>query len=284
MTISQTLFTLTEFFSSEFRSTESLNVVGIGLEQKLPFYIFYFNIVISTLIKFSIILGFFYVFLKNKDYNFDPYLPAISLSSIIFFGMFIILPFISTAYSLGRILLQLLIFLAIFAVIGSKVLFQKTKIGNIFVYFIFLVNFLFQTGFIGHYYGIRTIQLDNYGDAFERFTVSEEEIMSSKFLSYLDLKKIPIFADRYASLRLYGFGMIPYIGALKYHYMHVLTSRSQIDEGYVYLGYYNVKMEKIKEWSAREKEVVDQNMDNIIKMLYSFDKIYDNGGSQIWIR
>ena len=160
----------------------------------------------------------------------------LSIPIIIFF---IIFPY-QFHYNLSRVYLQSLTVLCLPAIIGGLTAFSFiSKVRKQIVGIIFVLFFLFSTGFIFQLFGGGTtfMHLNNYGDEFDRRYTHESEIASAKWLSLNMQRSALVYADQLANLRLISFGNA---NGVKYEIFPFTIDKN----AYVYLSYTNLNERK----------------------------------------
>jgi uncharacterized membrane protein/glycosyltransferase involved in cell wall biosynthesis len=147
------------------------------------------------------------------------------------------LPGIDEFYNITRINQQMLMFVALPAVLTGIYLlrhlseiWQKTIIGSGLV-----LSLLLASGSISQVLGgVPTANLNNYGGDYQRFYVHRSDVAAATWLSSHATKDVPVFADRYAALRLVVSTDI------KRGIMYDVTPETIAQGSYVYADHTNV--------------------------------------------
>jgi uncharacterized membrane protein len=118
-------------------------------------------------------------------------------------GLIIVVPYASLDFSLDRAYLQVLTIISFSAVLGGLMMlkFLKKSTKTFFVLCIFILYFLFFSGFIPQMLGgyIPSAQLNNFGIDYDTFYTHDAEIKSGQWLYDNYQRGTSIYADRYAS-------------------------------------------------------------------------------------
>jgi uncharacterized membrane protein len=203
---------------------------------------------------------------------------VLNIISIAVLIIWMILPVISLYYNLFRIYLQMLVVSSISLIIGLNYMFdqiikkQPTKIALISI---LIVIFFVSTNGLTTYLigGPANMNLNNFGDDYDKFYTHQEEVASATWLSSFRDPKLSIYADDTASLRLISFG-----NGIIDHDKAVLPS-TIAKNSYVYLDYANI-------WSDITQASIDGKQISYRFPISFLEKnknlIYDNGGSKIF--
>ena len=118
-----------------------------------------------------------------------------------------VVPYISVNYNIERLYQQTLPVLGYFAVIGLispfKFKFVNKSAGYIIVSFLFVLYFYGYSGVLGYFFGgLSNMNLDNFGEEYERFYIHQSEKESAHWLSTHAYEKPVIFSDYYGLIRL----------------------------------------------------------------------------------
>jgi uncharacterized membrane protein len=239
----------------------------------------YLTKIVGGSLKISILIGTFYLlFFQVKKQKIDAEYIVMSLGSIFLLGIIIIVPYISIGYNIERLFQQNLILLSLPAVLGFLVVFKFLKNKNtkfLLIAIIFIWFFLPFSGFNSNIIGGEPkMNLNNFGEEYDRFYTYESEVKSLEWLSKYYNQKDEIYLDVYAILKAYYFSRIEENNTLK----DILPST--IDKNaYVYSGYVN---------TIHKRTFVDYELK---LMSYNFpteflnqnkNLIYNNGSSEVF--
>jgi len=222
------------------------------------------------------------------------------------------IPYISIGYDIYRLYGVASIILSVFFVIGgislSKQTFKRSLIKNLSLkkkalpkkqkergkgetwkgkenasqvraYLIILVilipYFLFNSGVVHTIFGDPTvITLNSEGKSYDTYYVHDQESCGAKWLANnVEQKNIRIYTDRVGDRKLIS-------QAGFYHGINrkALTDESDIEiKGYIYLRYYNVVDGKLL-----DAQMEGHNITEYGDKFAGKDKIYNNGGAEIW--
>jgi len=239
--------------------------------------IYAFIEIIKKMMKVLIIIGTLYIlFFKLKKREMDIEYIFLCLISLFSLAAMMILPIVTIEYSLDRLYQQVLVFLALPAVLGSFIIFKfiKENYRIVLIAIIVLLYYLFFSGLIPQAIGgtDATFQLNNYGDAYNSHYTHRTEIASSYWMKENHDNKSMIYADRLALWRLLAFGRFTLI------FDDILPST--IDKNaYVYLRYSNVT----KNICFKRYKGQGLTYDFPIEFLNeNKNLIYNNGGSKVF--
>jgi uncharacterized membrane protein len=206
---------------------------------------------------------------------------VIAAYSLIFVILSIFLPVITKEIDIERIFLQSLMILCFCCMLGIKATFEKIRIKEktvqVLIAILFLIFFLFQSGFIFNLYNLpNSPSLNNDALAYRMWDVPEQEITSAEWLAEQNPERA--YGDFNALLRLWSYGRIipTYADSEESPRGYLLTENTTLANSYAYLRYDNVLHNSflIKE---KEKYIYTENVTEILK---SKNKVYDNG---VWI-
>ena len=236
--------------------------------------------IIKKLMQVFIIIGVLSILFrrfKKKASEIDTEYIVMITVSLFYLIAAIVLPLISVNYSLLRVYQQMLIFLSLPAVLGGIMLFKFFKKENIkitSILIMFIIYFLTNSGFIYQIIGgsKASIQLNNYGDYYDRCYIHDYDIQSAIWLSnhinnnsivHIDQQKINTL-KAFASKGQYANAILP----------------SVIDRGaYVYSSYTNTI--KKRAYVSIKGEMIIFNFPTEFLNLNK-NKIYNNGKSEIF--
>ncbi len=247
--------------------------------QKAKKTIYYSHEIAKKSIKFFIIIGAFYLlFIQFKKREMDIEYILMILGCVFLVGAMLFAPYVSIAYNLERLYQQALVILSLPVVLGGLVvfrLFKKENIRIILMTIIFICYFLPYSGFTSQIFGGEPQNnLNNFGEAHDRFYTHESEVKSLEWLSKYYNPKNEIYLDRYATLKAYYFFKINEKNILE----DILPST--IDKNaYVYSSYVNTIHKRtfifygLKEMSYNfPAEFLNRNK----------NLIYNNGNSEVF--
>jgi len=188
-----------------------------------------------------------------------------------------VIPNLSKYYNIPRLNQQMLMILALPAVLGLVWLvrklsatWQRAAVGAVAI-----ATVLLASGVITQFAGGNPVaNLNNYGSDYQRFYVHSSETTAAQWLQGEYNGKSPVFADEYATLRLTSSTM------LRHRLMNVVTPETIATGSYVYADYTNT-VDKTVAIAA----------DNGITYTYDFptsflqqnkNVLYTNGQSEIY--
>ena len=239
----------------------------------------YLTKISGRFLEISILIGVFYLlFSQLKKQKIDAEYIVMSLGSIFLLGIIIIVPYISIGYNIERLFQQNLILLSLPAVLGVLVVFKFLKNKNIkflLITIIFIWFFLSSSGFNSNIIGGEPqMNLNNFGEEYDRFYTYESEVKSLEWLSKYYNQKNEIYLDRYATLKAYYFFKINEKNILE----DILPST--IDKNaYVYSSYVNTINKRTFVYYGLK--VMSYNFPTEF-LNNNKNKIYNNGGGEIF--
>ena len=288
---------------TDFLNPEAVEGLQMILAKPQPCLLHEVNRVISYLNQIFIVIGGIVLLLNYRELKFEKGYVAFSMINLAILFAAVSVPFFASSLNMDRVYHITLIFLAPFCVIGGIAVFRmlsrivkvswtdknvRSSLKVLSVYFVIFM--LYQSGFVFQvaegYSGSISIgqeEIKEYGDAKEKAGFyslyhPEQDVFSAKWLSKRRNHEKKVYAT-YNGIRVHpleSYGMIPTSET------PVLTNTTKkIREGsYVYLQYLNVVEGIGTDW--REKSIY--NMTEIYPLIGNKNKIYSNGGAQVYYR
>ncbi len=257
-----------------------LGVLGIVLKS-VPNTI---SVIVHDLIFVTIGVGLLTILRNYKKFTkkIDPeYIVAIFVS-IILLVLFLVLPYISVAYDAVRLFFQLLIFLAPVFIIGAmkiaKII-KRPKWDILIVLVLLLSLFSCATYLQYHFYGEPySPDYDSNGLVRNEGYIYNQEVIGATWLKDHYMDNYTTYSE--------GRGLIVFLTAYGNESTNMNLNNSifswnkTVNSGYIYLGYLNVNKNEVLPVYTNLNV---QNMSNYSNLFLRKSKIYDNGGSQIWL-
>ena len=257
-----------------------LGVLGIVLKS-VPNAI---SVIVHDLIFVIIGVGLLTILRNYKKFTkkIDPeYIVAIFVS-IILLVLFLVLPYISVAYDAVRLFFQLLIFLAPVFIIGAmkiaKII-KRPKWDILIVLVLLLSLFSCATYLQYHFYGEPySPDYDANGLVRNEGYIYNPEVIGATWLKDHYMDNYTTYSE--------GRGLIVFLTAYGNESTNMNLNNSifswnkTVNSGYIYLGYLNVNKNEVLPVYTNLNV---QNMSNYSSFFLRKSKIYDNGGSQIWL-
>lgn len=248
------------------------SIFGIGLKSAPNMLSVVFNDIVFLLI----FIGLTYIiwkYLKSREEVFPQfnsnYLVEI-LISVILLVLFVLLPYLSIAYGAQRLFLQLLIFLGPVFVIGGFKIAKILKIPKIAPWIlIVLLIALFTSGTYLQYHFDNMPYSPYYekdGALRDEHFIYTQEVLAASWLKNKGIQQNGIEGDGIAYSRF----LLAYTGQI--------PNLNKSDNTYLYLGYVNIYKNILYGASETVLEITDFN-----KLIGKRNRIYDNGGSLIYI-
>ncbi|MGF7119006.1 DUF2206 domain-containing protein [Methanobacterium oryzae] len=256
-----------------------LGILGIKLKS-LPNTV---SVIVHDLIFLTIGIGLLTIIRNYREYlkKIDPeYIIAI-LVSIVLLVLFIVLPYISIAYDAARLFFQLLIFLAPVFVIGAIRIAKAIKKPNmdVVILVVLLISLFSCATYLQYHFMGMPYSPDYEKDGLIRNEafMYNQEIIGAEWLKNNQIGNLTMYSDGRELLvffRAYGKDIKGIqLNNTYFHYNNTINDR------YLYLGHLNVNGGKIQELYTHLEY---QDIKNYSNLFSGKDKIYENGGSQIW--
>ncbi len=257
-----------------------LGVLGIVLKS-VPNTI---SVIVHDLIFATIGIGLLTILLNYRKFvkKIDQeYIVAIFVS-IILLVMFLVLPYISVAYDAVRLFFQLLIFLAPVFIIGAmkiaKII-KRPKWDILIVLVLLLSLFSCATYLQYHFYGEPySPDYDANGLVRNEAYIYNQEVIGATWLKDNYMDNYTTYSE--------GRGLIVFLTAYGSQSATMNLNNSifswnkTVNGGYIYLGYLNVNKSEVLPVYTN---LNIQNMSSYSNLFLRKSKIYDNGGSQVWL-
>ena len=278
----------TEFLNPATREPDVLAAVGIGTPVK--HYLSYISRPIYYATQFFIIVGLIRLITKYKEMKFErEYIAMLLVSSALIFAC-ILIPTFSEQLNTERTYHIALILVAPLCILGGETAFKyifkpfrsislrRSTCAKILL-IILIPYFLFNTGFVWELAGVKTVMpvgLHHYkiGDDHDKATfyisvIQKEDVFGARWLGDNRVDKSIVYTGWSSKWYLLTpYALIPRGGG-----MQLLGGREDLKkDSFVFLRYFNVK----------EKLIMGGNMTEISSQLYERNKIYSNGGSEIY--
>jgi uncharacterized membrane protein len=266
------------------RGAYVLGILGIVLKS-VPNTI---SVIVHDAIFATIMLGFATVVFKYRKFREKmdaEYLMGVCVS-IILLVLFVALPYISIAYDAARLFFQVLIFVAPLFVIGAMTLskiIKKPKWDVLIILVLLISIFSCATYMQYHFYGTPySPDYDANGTVRGETYLYDSELTSVSWLNNNKVNGLTVYSDGHESSRfelVYGSN-----SSYKQSFFTWDTSFFALNKtkksGYIYLGNVNVKYNQSYD-VYDDISVHDMSLySHLFKGKY---RIYDNGGSQIWL-
>jgi uncharacterized membrane protein len=240
--------------------------------------------IIQLISQFFIVIGLLTLFLKKDKINLDRMKFNTEYIIFSFVCLFILIaaisvPFFASALNTSRLYQITLIFLAPFCVLGvlsildllKTILKRKWKQKSFYgIFAVFLVIFLlFNTGFAYEIAGDASTSF-SLNKNFDAPVFNTNDIFGVTWLHNYKNSTIPVYADGYRVELFNEFEL--------YNANYILMNLTIPNSSYIYLGHYNIHNDKLLIYSNQS---TGEYIPNII-VTENKNKIYDNGGFQIW--
>ena len=266
--------------TSSDRGDYVLGVLGIVLKS-VPNTI---SVIVHDLIFVTIGVGLLTILKNYKKFTekIDPeYIVAIFVS-VILLVLFLVLPYISVAYDAVRLFFQLLIFLAPVFIIGAmkiaKII-KRPKWDILIIVVLLLSLFSCATYLQYHFYGEPySPDYDANGLVRNEAYIYNQEVIGAEWLKNNYMDNYTTYSE--------GRGLIVFLTAYGNQSATMNLNNSifswnkTVNGGYIYLGYLNVNKNEVLPVYTNLNL---QNMSSYSNLFLRKNKIYDNGGSQVWL-
>ena len=279
---------LTEFLNPTTREPEVLAALGMGTPVK--HYLSYISRPIYYATQFFIIVGLIRLITRYKEMKFErEYIAMLLVSSALIFAC-IVIPTFSEKLNTERTYHIALLLVAPLCILGGETVFkyifklfrsislrQSTYAKILLI--ILIPYFLFNTGFVWELAGEKTTM----PVGLERYKTGDDQDKAIFYISVI--QKEDVFGARWLGENRVD-NSIVYTGWTSKHYlltpyamiprgrnMQLLGGREDLKkDSFVFLRYFNVKENLMK----------GGNMTAVSSQLYERNKIYSNGGSEIY--
>jgi len=195
-----------------------------------------------------------------------------------------LLPYVSVGYGMTRVYMQMLVVLSPAFIVGSRTFAKYLKISpDIIVLVVLGLLFVCGKGVVYNLFGEPSaISLDSNGALYKYEYVHDEEILAAQWLFYNKNKESEVFGDSFAPWRICPF-IFPYDAGcakilLKKDIPKLISSNSHY---YLYLRHQNVIFDEIVFFEKYQLNNTE-NIKNYFYLFYNKNKIYNNGGSEIY--
>lgn len=267
-------------------STQSIHIVNRSgnLIQRIETFLYLIS-------QFCIFIGLISIFLKFKKFNFKAEYRAIAYVTFLFAIAGVIVPNFGSTINVSRLFHITLIFLAPFCVIGGIFLLQKffkiknnSKALKVFSLLV-IIFFIFNTKFV---YEITDNNAPTPGlnENYDYSLFNDMEVLGAKWLS--QFKEIKLYDDippengtkRYRKTYIYADGYrILLLASVGIDFLEMPSNFKTIPrESYLFLGTKNIKQNTLL-FSEPPFISYYKSSNGLVNNL---NKIYDNGGSQIF--
>jgi len=273
--VKNTLEKLNDFFVEESRNTVQLDVLTAKhLTMEAPYKISYIvHMLTFFLIGIGTIIVAYNLLKGDRKFPADYTILSFALLSVVF--IVLIIPFggydYQRPYSVALLLLSPMFFIAGFELLK----FLNKKISFCIIFSILILQFICASYLIFQIFGIPySVTLNSEGEYYNYFWFYDEEIVSSMWLKDNKEKNIAIYGDY-----LCGVKNVDKAG-IGCHY-NFFKNNETITKAYVYLRYQNVKEKKVRIDTGYESEAM-KNINEYTPLFINKNKIYNNGGSEIY--
>ena len=279
--IRNTFVELNEFFLLEARGSTITAAVGEGISM-LPQQI---RVAFSWLVVAFIAIGVLWTMARYKrtvaipksgyikpnflasKFEMEYFVLSLVCSATLVFS--VVMPFISTTYSMERVFFQMLAVLSMFFVIGGIVVAKLLRARPHWIVLLVLIPFFMcTTGMMYQVFGVpASMALNSVGREYELWYVHDTDIYSAKWIGEYSKGRGKIFWFTGQGGRiLVSQGKVKPIRTIGLSVTR-LPEGSKID-GYVYLRYTDI--------------TIGRTVSRYLDMLNEKSKIYSNGGSEIY--
>ena len=204
---------------------------------------------------------------------------AISLSCVIILLVAILLPYVTKIYSAKRLSFQMYVVLSPFFVIGGIELSKKLRLRYNWILVItgLALFYLSTTGITYQAYNIPyKVTLNNCGFEYKYLYIHTQENYAARWIGeHINRKDTEICTDFSG-----GYRLLSQAGIGNYStYDNSLFTIPKYKCKYIYLRYYNVVNNKVI-----ANQYVEYELSKFIYKFKGMNKVYDNGGSEFWMK
>lgn len=286
-------------FVNELFKVGSSQALSLIMKQTIPLH--EVTKYLDLFMQFLIAVGILSMFFHWKRNEFHEEYSAFSLASFTLAVVAIVVPYLSGALNPTRLYQITLIFLAPFCVTGalsiSHLLYRKNMKADFtlkLVSLIFAVFLLFNIGFVYEVtkeepesISLSQNSIMEYGDeggkvAFYTDYTTDQDVFSAEWMSKYSSVDSIIYAT-ISDLRVHSLQSYGMISQARVYPLTTSTTTMQ-GSSYVYLQYLNVVvgLGVFTEPSLGTPQIQFFNIEQISPLLEKTDKIYTNGGSEIF--
>jgi uncharacterized membrane protein len=219
-----------------------------------------------------VFVGIFHSYIRNKNDIHEFNYLLLSVSTLPLLIGIIFLPELKLSYNIERVYMQALIVSASISISAIMAILNKIRYSKQIVVSMLILFLLQSTGLINQYIGgIPYLNLNNYGDGFNKYFTPDSEVNSAKWLKQNNNNGM-IYADQMGSLRLRAYANMTDV-------RYELFPSTITIPSYLYL----TKTNNSKDTSFFNYDI-DFISYKITKDFYSSNKnlIYNNGNSTIF--
>ncbi len=190
------------------------------------------------LVDLLIFIGLLYFFINREIINkLELNYLTLSVSTLPIIFAIIFIPILKIDYGIDRVYLQTLILTSSLTITGAFYLFSKIKASYLIICIVLIIYFLQSSGFFTQYFGgVPYLNLNNYGDGYDKYYTFDSEIYAAKWLSE-NSDNSAIYADELTSLKLRAYANLINV-------RYDIFPSTITKESYVYLNAENIN-EKI---------------------------------------
>jgi uncharacterized membrane protein len=207
----------------------------------------------------------------------DPLFLTITLVCSAIFAVAVAIPFVFMGYDLERALAPMMIVLSPFFVIGGMEVarFLHARRVYLIILIVLIPFFMCQTGSMHEIFRVpQSITLNSEGAQFDMWYVHEQEGYAARWLETKANEEKRIYTDFFGGVWLVSQGMI-WQSAI--YDPSFIEDKKVIGDGYIFLRGVNIIGGKLLcsnlEW---------HNLTEYEHLFTGRNKIYDNGGSEVW--
>jgi len=279
---------LGNFFIEEARSPEIATLLAQEVGQK-PFLSWIYYVITYASFAF-IAAGVVVTLIKHKSTmsstgegeqppaflraKFDIEYWLIAIFSCVFLVIMVVIPFVSIGYGMQRLYSQVAVILSTFFITGGLIISGYLKLNpRLLILLVLIPYFLFTTGTAYELGGIHNTLVSSESPGAYYTLTHEQEYSSAQWLAENFEGNPKIYTTSSHNVRrLTSIGkLLPYLAST-----HDFFEHRKID-GYIYLGYNNVVKGKL----VGVGDIL-YDMSDYSDMFINKDKLYANGGSEVW--
>ncbi len=290
----ETFTNLYKFFAIETRSPEALEAVGVGMETLLD----YIRLIVRDVTYLFIGVGCFYLIKNYKKKIFEIEYISMMLASATLIFLIIVVPYVSKGYGITRLYIQALILLTPAFIIGAKVfsksilkikssstnerLSKAKKYSLIIILSVLVLQNICATTLIYNIFGVPlSVDLNTRGNYRESLYIYDREVFGAMWLAEHTSEHSIIRCDKPAYQRIYlGYEMSGHYKLPIIDQDYFANNKTKL--GYVYLRVTNIELGKVNPTRIFPKSTDVRNIINYLHLFVEKNKIYSNGGVEIY--
>ena len=276
----QTVFrNLGRFFLLESRHEGTMHVMGAGVSS-VPDMIYSVSYYVIAIIIAIGVLSLTYSMISNRKSRRilsrkpSPNLTVMMMVCSGLLAAMILLPRLSTEYTMDRLWTQMIIILSGAFVVGCAFLsLGRQRVAIILVATILVFHFFAASFVIHQAYGVhKSMVFNSDGPDYSHFYVRTEEVNGAEWLGRNMNRNLSVFTDFDTGARVAAYGNV----SRDWFTMTFFDRNDSLENNYLFLGYYEVVLGQV----YTGETFVD--LEHYRERFDATNKVFDNGGVEIF--